>query len=343
MRYLAFIIIISIGLFGCSEKKDKSIESASDTLYVYATEVFLNDQFYNETFSLFEDIFQCEIDIKVFPNSFTLIDSVKSTPDSLRQIDVIFGIDNIVFCDIYQDSLFLPYEAQNLRYVQKENLIDDTYQTVPVSFCQLGFISNSERIKNIPSSFGEMQDGIFKNKIILLNPRTSSLGRAMLIWSVAAFGKNGYGHFWRSVKENIFQIVDNYDEAYNMFLAAQAPLIIGYSTTPVYHAIEENSSRFKTTLPLEGSFNFYLTAGIFHSTKNLVLAKSFIEFILSEDFQSFIPQRMWMFPVNKKVILDENYELIPKTQTDYSRTFSNWSINKNSESWLKRWESIMKK
>jgi len=108
-------------------------------------------------------------------------------------------------------------------------------------------------------------------------------------------------------------------------------------------SIEENSSRFKTTLPLEGSFNFYLTAGIFHSTKNLVLAKSFIEFILSEDFQSFIPQRMWMFPVNKKVILDENYELIPKTQTDYYRTFSNWSINKNSESWLKRWESIMKK
>ncbi|MCF7793646.1 MAG: thiamine ABC transporter substrate-binding protein [Candidatus Cloacimonetes bacterium] len=343
MRNAVIFIIIGLCFYGCFWQKEEIVDFHSDTLHVYATEIFLNEDFYSEMFPLFENIFNCEVDTKIFPDVFAILDSLKNIPDSLQNIDIIFGLDNVVYPDIYKDSLLIAYEAKNLRFVEKKNLIDPTFQTTPVSFCQIGFIYNNYQIEKVPSTFGEMQDGIFKEKIILMNPRTSSLGRAMLIWSVAAFGSNGYGHFWRSVKENIYTVADNNDDAYNMFLAAQAPLVIGYNTTPVYHQIMENSQKYKTTIPSEGSYNYYLTAGIHRSTHNLEMSQKFIEFILSEDFQTYIPKRMWMYPVNKQIELGPKYELLPKSTKDYSKTFSDRSINRNISAWLKRWESIMLK
>lgn len=343
MRFVVIAIVIIFCFSACFQQKEEIINFHADTLHVYATEVFLNDDFYQEVFPVFENIFNCSVELKTFSNVFSLLDSVNSIPDSLQKIDVIFGLDNVVYSQFYKDSLFIPYEANNLRFVEKDIQFDPTFQTTPVSYCQIGFIYNSFQIEKAPSTFGEMQDGIFKKKIILMNPETSSLGRAMLIWSVAAFGKNGYGHFWRSVKENIFEIADNYNDAYNMFLANQAPLVIGYNTTPIYHQTIENSDKYKTTIPSEGSYNYILAAAIYKKCSNLALAQKFIEFTLSEDFQTYVPNRMWMYPANKNITLEAKYDLLPFMRKDYSKTLSSRSINYNLKKWINNWESIMLK
>ncbi len=214
---------------------------------------------------------------------------------------------------------------------------------IPICFSPIAFIYNYHSIEKAPETFGEMQDGIFKDKIILLNPHTSSLGRAMLIWSVAAFGENGYSHFWRSVKENIFTIADDQEEGYNMFLAAQAPLIQAYSSSIVYHIKQEATDKFKATIPHEGCFKVVKTAGITARSKNVELAKHFIDFLLSDDFQTIIPERMWMYPCSKNVKLNSDYELLPAVENDYTSQLSTRTVGRRISAWLKKWDSIMLK
>jgi thiamine transport system substrate-binding protein len=271
-----------------------------------------------------------------------MLEKVVTGRDSIN-VDVVLGIDNTIFYNVLRDSVFLEYEPQNLKHVDESLIFDKTYHVIPVYYSQLAFIYNSFAIEKPPITFGEMQDGKFKKKIVLMHPSSSSLGRAMLLWSVAAFGENGYGHFWRSVKENIYSIAENYDDAYNMFLAGQAPLVIGYSTTPVYHLQKENSDKFRSTIPTEGSFNLIRAAGICRWTEKQELAKRFMEYLLSDDFQNFIPDNMWMYPANDKVNNGLDFELLPVSKKDYSTSLSQWSIRRRLQKWIVQWESIMLK
>ncbi|MDO9577387.1 MAG: thiamine ABC transporter substrate-binding protein [Candidatus Cloacimonadales bacterium] len=342
MKYFILIIIILIWLQSCSWEKKEQVTFESDTLFVYTSEVFLNEDFYDDILPIFEQIFKCKIKYTVFSNAAEMLAAVVANKDSL-DVDVVLGVDNTIFYNVLRDSVFLVYEPQNLKYVEKNLIFDNTYHVIPIYFGQLAFIYNSYAIEKAPATFGEMQDGKFKKKIILMHPESSALGRGMLLWSVAAFGENGYSHFWRSVKENIYSIADNYDEAYNMFLAGQAPLVIGYSTSPVYHIQKENSEKYKSTIPSEGSFNLITGAGIIKNTDKQKLAKHFIDFLLSDDFQGFISDNMWMYPVNNKVNTGSEYKLLPFSKKDYSTVLTQRVIRKNLPQWIAKWESIMLK
>jgi len=342
MKYILSIILILICLQACFWEKEEEETFESDTLFVYTSKVFLNEDFYHDFFPLFEKIFKCKIELTEFSNASEMLENVVTHKESLKA-DVVLGVDNTEFYNILNDSIFLAYEPQNLKYVEKDLIFDKTYHVIPVYYGQISFIYDSFDIEKAPATFGEMQDGKFKKKIILMHPESSSLGRGMLLWSIAAFGENGYRHFWRSVKENIYTIADNYDEAYNMFLAGQAPLVIGYSSTPVYHSQLEHSDKYRSAIPSEGSFNLIKGAGIFSGTKHQILAEKFIEFLLSEEFQSFIPDRIWMYPVHNKINNGYEYELLPFSQKDYSVVLSQRTIRKRLPRWIDKWESIMMK
>ena len=335
------LILLTLILSGCFLKKKQQEDFSEDTLHLFATEVFLNDTFYSETMPIFENIFNCRVELTNFPNATVLLDELTNN-DSI-EVDVVFGLDNTLLYRTLQESLFIAYEAQNLKYIPKEYIIDKTNQMIPICSSPLAFIYNDQSIEKAPETFGEMQDGIFKDKIILLNPHTSSLGRAMLIWSVAAFGENGYSHFWKSVKENIFTIADDQEEGYNMFLAAQAPLIQAYSSSIIYHIKQEATDRFKATIPQEGCFKVIKTAGIAARSENVELAKHFIDFLLSDDFQTIVPERMWMYPCSKNIKLNNDYELLPAVKNDYTSQLSSRTVGRRISAWLKRWDSIMLK
>jgi thiamine transport system substrate-binding protein len=341
MNKIIWILILILILSGCFLKKKQEEDISNNSLHLFATDVFLNDTFYSEVMPVFENIFNCKVELTNFPNATVLLDELTNN-DSI-EVDVVFGLDNTLLYKTLRESLFIAYEAPNLRFIPQKYIIDKTSQMIPICFSPIAFIYDNKSIEKAPETFGEMQDGIFKDKIILLNPHTSSLGRAMLIWSVAAFGENGYSHFWRSVKENIFTIADDQEEGYNMFLAAQAPLIQAYSSLTVYHVKQEATDKFKSTIPQEGCFKVIKTAGIATRTKNVELAKHFIDFLLSDDFQTIVPERMWMYPCSKNIKLNSDYQLLPVVENDYTSQLSTRTVGRRISAWLNKWDSIMLK
>ena len=84
----------------------------------------------------------------------------------------------------------------------------------------------------------------------------------------------------------------------------------------------------------EGNYISIEFAGILKNSKNYTLANKFLEFILTDDFQSIIPSTNIMYPVTNKTNLPEAYNLlnIPKAlQIDPS------SINDNKNIWIEEW------
>ena len=340
MKKMFVILFITFLIVGCSCGRKEELSFDSDTLNVFATKIFLNEDFLPETITIFEEVFKCRIKLTEFDNTNDMMEIVISQKDSI-EVDVLWGLDNTHLYDAVRESLFTAYEPKNIRYVEKENIFDDTFHIIPVCYSYLAFILNSDIIPHSPETFGEMQDGKFKNQIIIMDPRKSSIGKAMLFWTIATFGENGFGHFWRSIKDNVFFIADNYDDAYNMFLAAEAPLVIGYDTTPIFHKKNENRDKYRSSIPQEGGFKLIKGVGIMKTAINLELAERFVEFLLSNDYQELIPLNIWMYPVNKNIDLISEYELLPKPQKDFTMSLRMRTVQRRYKGWIKKWERIM--
>jgi len=197
-------------------------------------------------------------------------------------------------------------------------------------------------ISGFPKTFGAMQDGRWHKKIIITDPRATSSGFGLLLWSLAAFNETGYRHFWKSLKDNIFAISSDNNEACNLFLANEAPVMLGYSSFPFYMQENENINNLKAFIPEEGGFCISECAGIMKTSDNVEIASQFIEYLLSEDVQTKIPKQKWMFPVHKDVELSLIFETALKPEKDLSGNLQMELIQENSEYWLKRWEKIMK-
>ncbi len=338
----AILLLFVISILACNKQNNDFAANETRTLNIYAVEIFLNDDFYENTIPIFTDLIDCKVNITKFTDALSMLERAILEKDS-TEIDLLFGLDNTLLFKAEKESLFLEYDSNNLNYVHDEFIFDEQHRINPICYSHISFNYNTNVITNPPSTFGEMQDGKFKDQIIITDPRTSSVGRAMLFWSVAAFGRNGYGHFWRSIKDNIFNIYSNKNEAYNAYLAGEAPMILSMETTPIYHLQQDNTDKYRSTIPKEGGFKFILGVGILRSSQNEYLAKKFVDFLLSKDFQETITESMWMKPVNKKIKLPIDYKILPEITKDYSKDLTTRQTRSQYNEWIAKWKRIMLK
>ncbi len=79
-------------------------------------------------------------------------------------------------------------------------------------------------------------------------------------------------------------------------------MVLSYTTSPAYHMIAESESRYQAASFSDGHGMQIEVAAKLKNAPNPELADRFMQFILTQDFQSIIPMGNWMFPV---VSLDE--------------------------------------
>ena len=79
--------------------------------------------------------------------------------------------------------------------------------------------------------------------------------------------------------------------------------------------------------------------GILRGAPHPQLARSFIDFILTEDFQAEIPLTNWMYPVDPNVQTPESFRYAP--QPKHSLQLPAAEISKNQERWIKAWVKLV--
>jgi thiamine transport system substrate-binding protein len=254
--------------------------------------------------------------------------------------DIILGIDNNLLAKTLEADLLTPYASPNLRLIPDELVFDPTHHVTPFDHGHFAIVYDSVRLKNPPYSLEELTKASYRKKLILQDPRTSSPGLGFLLWTIAVYGEN-YVDYWKRLLPNVLTITEGWDTAYGLFTSGEAPMVLSYTTSPAYHVEYEDTTRYRALLFKEGNYRQIEGMGILKTTQNMKLSRRFIDFILTEDFQSEIPLTNWMFPVNPDVTLPDSFAYAPRPEKSLS--LDTYEIRRNESHWIDGWLDVVTK
>jgi thiamine transport system substrate-binding protein len=143
---------------------------------------------------------------------------------------------------------------------------------------------------------------------------------------------------WQNLAKKTVTVTKGWSEAYSMFLEGESDLVLSYTTSPAYHLIAESDNKYAAADFAEGHYTQVEVAAKVKASKNQKLADQFMNFILSDEFQSAMPTGNWMYPVTD-VALPEGFETL--TLPSKALTFSADEVAENRKSWIREWQSAL--
>jgi len=144
--------------------------------------------------------------------------------------------------------------------------------------------------------------------LVIMDPRTSTPGLGFLLWTVASFGEN-WLDYWRDLRPTILTVSNGWSQGYTLFTAGEAPMVLSYGTSPVYHAEYEDSYRYKAAEFSGGHPTQIEVMGIVKGTRHRKEAESFIDFMLGAEAQYLLATKNIMLPVNHDVALPDSFDV----------------------------------
>ncbi len=261
----------------------------------------------------------------------------------LPTADVFLGLADVELPRALAHNVFQPYDPQripNLADVPAELIFDPTGHVLPYDHGYVTFVYDSELLPEelVPQGLEDLLRPELRGKIIVTDPRTSSPGLSFLLWTIAHFGE-GWPDYWRKLLPNLLAITKGWSEAYDMFLAGEAPIVLSYSTDTAYSYIEHGSLRYRAITLGGEAFRQVEGMGIVRNTKELELAHAFLNLVLSLEIQELMPTTQWMFPVNARAKLPPGYEyaLIPEKPVSLDPML----VGEKLEEWLNQWQKLL--
>ncbi len=183
--------------------------------------------------------------------------------------DVVVGISDDMASKIYEAGLLEPYKSKALSDIPSFLHFDPTYQLLPFDYGNFAFVVDTEAMDSdmVPTSLASLRDPMYRDKVILIDPRTSSVGLGLLLWTIEVFGEDGYLSWWETMKDQALTITDGWSSAYGLFTEGEAPLVLSYTTSPVYHVTYEDTTRYQVALFEEGHSTTIEGVGLLASSK----------------------------------------------------------------------------
>lgn len=210
--------------------------------------------------------------------------------------DILLGLDTSIAQIAKETDLFALHGLDDVNLSLPISYKDDTF--LPFDYSYIAFIYDSSKLKNPPASFEELADGKNTYKIVIQDPRSSIAGLGLLLWVKQVYG-DGAVKYWERLRPKILTITKGWSEAYNLFLKGEADMVLSYTTSPAYHIIDENKTQYKSANFPDGHYGQVEVAGMLKSCKDKELARKFLKFMLSAEFQDIIPTGNWGYPVTK--------------------------------------------
>jgi len=252
---------------------------------------------------------------------------------SSTKADIVLGLDMNLLDEANKSNLFLQHSLGHLKNKIELPIEWKSENFLPYNYGYFAFVYNNKKFINPPNSMDELINKT-NARIVIQDPRTSTPGLGLLTWIKAIYGDNAKNE-WEKLNKKIISVTKGWtDSYYNIFMAGEADMVLSYTTSPAAHIMFENNRDFSAINFDEGNYISIEFAGILKSSKNKSLSKKFLNFMLSNDFQSIIPSTNIMYPVIKIDNLPEAYYglKIPKAlQIDPV------TINENKSIWIEEW------
>lgn len=234
------------------------------------------------------------------------------------QADVVIGLNTDDAERARQTGLFAPHGVTIEGLTMPVDWTDETF--VPFNWGHTAFVYDTTKLDDAPTTFQALLDAPDDLRIVIQDPRTSVSGLALALWMKSVFGDDSQAA-WEALAPKIVTVTKGWSEAYGMFTEGEADMVLSYTTSPAYHIIAEDDLTKKAAIFDEGHYVMVETAGQIAGTDQPELAQAFLDFILTEAFQSIIPEGNWSLPAKLDASkLPEGFAMLdmPETALLYS-------------------------
>lgn len=328
------LLIMQMALFAQSVAETTKTEDSPLTVYAY--DAFCGDWGPGPAIvEAFEQKTGIKVELVSAGDAIEMVNKVALEGDRSRA-DVIVGISD----DIAEKSYgFLEsYEPEVLASISDEIEFDKEHRLNPFDYGTFAFVYDTEAGITKPESLMDLTKPEYKGKVILIDPRTSSVGMGLLLWTYNVFGDE-YLSWWEKMKDNALTIASGWSSAYGLFTEGEAPIVLSYTTSPVYHVLYEDTTRFQALVFDEGHEATIEGVGIMKTSDQKDQAKAFVDFLLTEG-QVDVAVANSMYPANDAVELPDAFDWAPKPE----KMFKSGQVGEEkTQELLQAWTDLMTK
>jgi thiamine transport system substrate-binding protein len=284
----------------------------------------------------FEETCACTLEWVASEDGGTLLSRLKLEGESTRA-DVVLGLDTNLMAEAEATGLFQPHGLAVGGLDLPLEWTDANF--LPFDWGWFAFVYDETRLENPPASLAALVESEEGPAIVIEDPRTSTPGLGLLLWVREVYGEEA-GEAWQKLKPKIVTVTQGWSEAYGLFLEGEADMVLSYTTSPAYHVIAEGEDQYKAAIFPEGHGLQVEVAGMTRTTDDADLARAFLEFMLSEPFQSAIPEGNWMYPARTPESgLPPAFEELPKP--DKSLLTPPEMVEADRRAWIDEWLAAM--
>ncbi len=241
----------------------------------------------------FEAICGCELKLVAAGDGAAVLSRLQ-LEGSRSDADVVLGLDTSISMKAVATGLFVEHGIAvpklDLPIVWNDPIF------VPFDWGYFAFVYDKTKLVKPPASFAELRAMPDDFKIIIEDPRSSTPGLGLLLWIKRVFGEESAA-VWRDLKPHILTVTAGWSEAYGLFLQGEAEMVLSYTSSPAYHLIAEGDDSKAAASFKEGHYMQIETAAMLAASDQPDLARRFLEYVLSDEFQAAIPETNWMYPV----------------------------------------------
>jgi len=266
--------------------------------------------------------------------------------------DVFYGVDNTFLSRALEADIFEPYtakEAPAAFQLDKSNRVTPVdYGDVCINFDKAYF---QQKKLAPPQTLEDLLKPEYKDMLVVENPATSSPGLAFMLATVAQLGPDKFLDYWGQLKANGVKVDDGWEAAYYTDFSGSSgqgprPLVVSYASSPpaevVFAKTPPSDAPTGSVVGDGACFRQIEFVGVLKGAKQPDLARKFVDFMLSVQFQEDMPLQMFVFPVNAQAKLPEafvKYAQVPKNPA----TLPPDDIAKNRDTWIQKWtETVLR-
>jgi thiamine transport system substrate-binding protein len=283
--------------------------------------------------------------------------------------DVLYGVDNALFFsqEVIDKRLYEAYESPQLRRINRTLIDVDQFRvhgalwTTPVDH---GYISVNVdvRLKNAsggpapPSTLRELATQRWAPHFVTEDPRASSPGLGFLLATIDTFGETGpytWKDYWRDLLRNGTLVAHDWSAAYVLHYSggygasdksnrADRSIVVSYTTSPAVEVLfGAPSPPGMSVEPPRGVFHQIETMGILRGSKHVDLARSWIDFCLTNAFQDLAAPELAVYPVVDGVRLPAEFHAYATDPSKFDPVHLRADqIGPHLGGWLDEWQRL---
>ena len=264
--------------------------------------------------------------------------------------DAMFGVDNTFLTRATKADVFAPYTPNALADVPESYRLDASNELTPVDYGDVcvNYDRAALAAKGVvaPTSLDDLTDPRYRGMLVVENAASSSPGLAFLLATVAKYG-DGWRDYWSKLRANGLKVVDGWEQAYYDDFAGGGqhgtyPLVVSYASSPPDGVTQGTPAVAPTGAALDTCFRQVEFAGVLRGAAHPTLARDLVDWMLSQRFQTGVPEQMYVYPVRTGVAVPANWaRYAPVPSAPF--TLAPARIARHRNTWIDQWtETVLR-